>query len=184
MIIGVTGYFAAGKDTVAEYLQEKDFSHYSLSDELRGVLRERGMDITRDNLVTVGNELRTKFGPGYLAQKVLKKTQQPAVITSIRSPGEVETLRQQKNFRLLFVDAPIKVRYERIIKRQREEDINLSYETFQTQEEREKSSDPNKQQLVTVAKMADYQVINDGSLEELKAKIDAIIQEVKNAEKK
>ncbi len=35
MILGITGTFAAGKDTVAEYLKTKGFSVFSLSDAIR-----------------------------------------------------------------------------------------------------------------------------------------------------
>ena len=40
MIIGITGSYASGKDTVASILQEKGFIHYSLSDILREELKK------------------------------------------------------------------------------------------------------------------------------------------------
>ena len=47
MIVGLTGTYAAGKGTVAEYLIGRGFQYYSLSDELRLLLREKGF-ITTD----------------------------------------------------------------------------------------------------------------------------------------
>ena len=55
MIVGVTGFFAAGKDTVAEILQERGFRHVSLSDIIREEIRSRGEEVTIPHLTTVGN---------------------------------------------------------------------------------------------------------------------------------
>src|SRR3989338_8690203 len=75
MIIGLTGTFAAGKGTLAEYLIKKGFQYYSLSDELRLLLREKGITPTRDNLIKAGNELRERNGRQFLAQLVIKRLQ-------------------------------------------------------------------------------------------------------------
>lgn len=48
MIIGITGTFAAGKDTVADYLKEKGFEHFSLGEELTDIANERGLAVSRD----------------------------------------------------------------------------------------------------------------------------------------
>ena len=41
MIIGITGSYGAGKDTVAELLQKMNFTHVSFSDTLREELKNR-----------------------------------------------------------------------------------------------------------------------------------------------
>jgi len=63
MIIGLTGKNGSGKTAVSEYLQSRGFEYYSLSDEIRREIRGRGLEITREILIDVGNELREKFGP-------------------------------------------------------------------------------------------------------------------------
>lgn len=73
MLIGLTGYLSSGKDTVAEYLVNKSFNHYSLSDEIRAVLKKRNILSTRDSQFKLGNELRKKYGSDYLAFVALKK---------------------------------------------------------------------------------------------------------------
>lgn len=176
MIFGVTGYLASGKDTVAEMLIGKGFSHYSLSDELRAILRERNVEITRENLQKIGNELREKYGSEYLAERVIKKAEQPAVITSIRTVGEVELLKD-RGMKLIFVDAPIEIRYKRITKRKREGEEVLSFEQFKAQEDFEKGNKASSQQLHLVAEMADFTIINDRTLQELKNKVDNILEE-------
>ena len=70
MIIALTGKNASGKGEVANYLKTKGFVYYSLSDELRGEATKRNLEHSRDNLTNLGNELREKYGPNYLATKI------------------------------------------------------------------------------------------------------------------
>jgi dephospho-CoA kinase len=177
MIVGITGYLASGKDTVADILIKKGFNHYSLSDELRAILKERGVESTRENQQKIGNELREKYGSEYLAKRVIEKVTEPSVITSIRSVGETSFLKN-KGMKLIFVDAPIELRYERIQNRKREGEGILSFEQFKAQEDFEKGSNSNSQQLHLVAEMADYTIINSGTLDELDSKIDKILEEI------
>ena len=53
MIIGLTGSYGAGKDTVADYLKAKGFGYHSLSDILRGELVRSGQSITRESLINL-----------------------------------------------------------------------------------------------------------------------------------
>jgi dephospho-CoA kinase len=183
MIIGVTGFLGSGKDTVADFLIKKGYHHYSLSDELRAILKEKKIKINRDNLREFANKLRREEGPEYLALKVIKKIRRPAVITSIRGVAEVEVFRKLKDFKLIFVDAPQKLRFERLKKRARENDEVLTFARFKLQEKVEKSQSKNKQQLSLVAKMADFKIINNADLPTLNKKINVIIGEIKNAKK-
>lgn len=177
MIVGITGYLASGKDTVADFLIEKGFNHYSLSNELRAILTERGVENTRENQQNLGNELREKYGSEYLAERVIKKAQEPAVITSIRTVGEVKLLKD-KGMKFIFVDAPIEMRYDRIIKRKREGEEVLTFDQFKAQEDVEKSTKATSQQLHLVAKLADFTIINDGTKEEFYAKLDKVLKEI------
>ena len=72
MIIGVTGSYASGKDSVAEYLIKKGFQHFSLSDEIRKELKKRKIKETRQNLIKLGNELRKKHGNEILAKRIIE----------------------------------------------------------------------------------------------------------------
>ena len=48
MIIGLTGPNAAGKGEVARYLERRGFHYFSLSDEIRDEVRQRGLEISRE----------------------------------------------------------------------------------------------------------------------------------------
>src|SRR3989344_3037021 len=121
MIIGLTGSYAAGKDTVADFLVKRGFAYYSLSDLLRKELVKQGKLLSRDNLIDKGNELRQNFGAEELARRILdqikKDGSENVVVVSIRNPEEVKFLKKNSEFEMWFVDAPIKTRYERAKKR-------------------------------------------------------------------
>ncbi|MEK6900659.1 MAG: AAA family ATPase [Nanoarchaeota archaeon] len=178
MIIGITGTIRSGKDTVANYLVSKGFTHYSLSDYIRKVVREQGLDQTdRSILQRAANELRAKNGPGYLAEKALEgflpKTNY--AISSIRNPSEIQILRRNSGFTLISIDAPLEDRYKRALLAGDKK--YQTFEEFVASEQYEKSSDPNGQQLHTCMDMADYHISNPGSesIPDLERKIDELL---------
>lgn len=178
MIIGVTGNYASGKDTVAEILQKMNFFHVSFSDILREELKKRKQKITRDNLIVVGNELREKYGTDILARLALKKVKEGEnyVFTSLRNPGEVELLQKRKDFLLVNVVAPEAVRLKRILQRNRENDPK-SLKELRKKEARERSNDPNAQQLDKVAERARITLVNDSTLEKLQQKTQRLVKD-------
>jgi len=178
MIIGVTGKYCSGKDTVAEYLMTKGFFHLSLSDVIREEAKKRSLKPTRDNLIKIGNELRETFGHAVLAQKTIEnmKPDQNHVITSIRNPAEVQVLKTRKDFVLINVESPEKVRFSRMQSRNRIGDPK-TYEEFMAREKEEQSSDPNKQQLHKTIGMASLVINNNSTLESLNKKTDRMLQD-------
>ncbi len=180
ILIGLTGENCSGKGTVAEYLEKKGFATVSLSDVVREALAAEGKEITRDNLVQKANELRAKFGPGILAQKALAKTtpDKNYVIDSIRNPAEVEELKKQKNFFLIYITASPEVRFERMRSRRREGDPS-SFVEFQKLEKLEKSNkQASKQNLQATSEHKDKAILNDANLPQLYDKVDAALSEL------
>ena len=179
MIIGITGYNASGKDTVALYLTKRGFAHYSLSDEIREEAKKKKIKITRDNLIKLGNELRERFGPSILAERVKNKLKQNQdyVITSIRNPAEAQALAEDPQFILIAVTADKKKRFELLKKRAKEEDPK-TFEEFVAKEKMEESSDPHKQQLHIIHKMAKITIKNDSTIDDLQAKVDKVLLDV------
>ncbi len=182
MIIGLTGTYAAGKGTVTEYLIGKGFQYYSLSDELRLLLREKGFMPTRDNLIKAGNSLRAKHGSGFLAELVIKRLRGSlsitnSVVDSIRNLGEIAALRELKGFFLVAVDAPVDVRYERAKKRSTERDPK-SFSEFLVQEKREMAGKSTEQQLAACLAAADFTILNDGDYKKLYKEIERVLEQI------
>ena len=186
MIIGLTGTAGSGKDTVAEFLKKKGFSYYSCSDILRHECAKRGMESNRDNLIVVGRELRWKEGYGVLAKRIIQKIKSKgianAVVVSLRHPDEVKEMKNCKLFKMVFVDAPVEMRYKRIKKRnERPQDKamdNVSFEKFKQQEKEEHATHGASQQLGVVKKMADTTIMNNGTLEQFHKKISNVLKKI------
>lgn len=181
IIIGVTGTHASGKDTVAEYICQKyNTSNYSTSEEIGYELTKRGMDHSRPNKFIVANEIRETLGTGELAKRALNRVKEDiAVISAIRNPGEIEYLKQNSRFYLIAVDAPIDMRYDRAAKRERFGD-GKTLADFKTGEEQEINAGITGQQLVPCMRLADYFILNDGTLEHLKERIEEILNAIMN----
>lgn len=178
MIIGITGTIGAGKGTVVEYLKTKGFKHFSARDVWSEEILRRGLPVNRDNMVLIANKLRAKNGSDYFARVAVEKAKQSggdAVIESIRSVGEAQTIKAQGGM-LWAVDADIKKRYERITRRLSETD-RVSFDKFVADEQREwDNADPSKQNLKAVIAMADVVLTNDVSPEELFAQVEGALQ--------
>lgn len=182
MIIGVTGYLCAGKDTIGDYLKkEKNFIHISLSDFIKEELEERNMDTSRENFRNHANKQRENHGNGYFAKKAVEKidNSQNYVVTSIRHPSEIEALRENKLFRMLFVDADQKTRHERLLKRNDHKDEeSKSFEKFKENEKKEENKEGSGQQLSKCKEMSDIMISNDSTFEELYKNLDEIVNAV------
>ena len=181
-IIGITGTIGAGKGTLVEYLiREKNFAHYSVRGFLIEEITKRNLPVNRDTMVLIANELREKNSPSYIIDCLFeqaKLAEKNAIIESIRSVGEVESLRKKGNFCLLAVDADPKIRYERIVKRNSETD-HISYDEFLQNEQREmNSTDPNKQNLSRCISMADYTFCNNLSINELYTELEEVLSKI------
>jgi len=173
-LIGLTGTNGAGKGEAASYFVKKGYAYFSLSDLIREELEKQGQEISRTNLIKMGNKLREKFGADILARRVMEKIKGKAVIDSIRSPKEIEYLRKQKKFILLGIYAPVELRYERARKRGRNESASTLREFIQKEREEMEGSE-HGQQLLKCLEMADFRIINDGSLESLYQKLEEFL---------
>lgn len=176
MIIGLTGPNASGKGEAALYIKSKGFIYHSLSDVLREEAKRLGIEPLRENLIDLGNELRRKNGPSYLALRAIEglSENKDHIVDSIRNPSEVNALRAAKGFVLIGIDAPLEIRFRRSLKRQRPGDAETLGE-FIKKEEKENKNNSENQQLVKCLKMADAVIVNDSTMEEFHKKIDEAI---------
>jgi len=178
MIIGITGTNAAGKGTVAKFFVKNGFDYYSLSDELRMILREQRIPMTRDSLIFMGTDVRKEHGNGYLTERVLKKVKGNAVIDSVRHPGEVESLKARDKVVMISVDGPVEDRFERAKERNREQ-AEQSLDAFKRKEQEEMEGEGPGQQLKTVMDSADFSIENSGDIDELYEKLEEILDKIR-----
>ncbi len=178
MIIGVAGRNGAGKGELVQFLEARSFAAYSLSDAIRQELADRGQRETRERMIETGQEMRRKAGPGALAQGLCKKLlpDRNYVIDSIRHPVEVEILGNHAQatghpFHLVWVDAELSTRFERMVARGRSGDPKTLAELEALEARERGSDDPNAQQLDAVEEIAGIRITNDGALDKFQAEI-------------
>jgi len=184
LIIGITGTLGAGKGTIVDYLiNQKKFKHFSVRAFLIDEIQSRGLVVNRDTMTLVANKLRAKNSPSYIVDCLFAdavSSGDNCVIESIRTPGEIDSLRLKGRFILFAVDADANLRYERIVLRNSETD-KISFDTFIQNEQREMNSDdPNKQNLYACIQQADYVFSNNGSLDELTLQVETALKEIEN----
>jgi dephospho-CoA kinase len=166
-IIGIAGTLSSGKDTLADYLVENyGFTHVSTGDMVRAEATKRYGNIERPTLQIVGPELRAEGGAGVLVDKALEQPR-PVVITGIRAIGEAKNL-QKAGGVLLFIDAYVEIRYERMVKRARDAESVISFEEFAESERKEVAAGNNDEDYnqVAIQNMADKTINNSGDLDE------------------
>lgn len=178
MIVGIAGPNAAGKGEVIRLLTERGFSAFSLSDVIRQSVRAAGHEESRERMIEAGNALRREGGDGVLAERILDwiPAEGDTAIDSIRHPAEVAVLRGRgEGFRLVWVDAPIALRFERLRVRGRSGDP-LTLDHLRELEARElASAESSGQQLLAVRELADGFLENDGDLVNLEAQLERVL---------
>jgi len=184
MIIGVAGRKGAGKGELVDFLGARSFEVVSLSDSIRRELAARGLAETRERMIETGQEMRRRGGPGALAQGLAREltADQNYAVDSIRHPIEVDILRQHAEstghvFRLVWVDAKLETRFERMVSRGRSGDPTTIAELEALEGRERGSEDPNAQQLDAVEAEADARLVNNDALDDFHQQVQAWVRE-------
>jgi dephospho-CoA kinase len=190
MFIGLTGRIAGGKGVISEFFKEKGFEYLSLSQEVRLEAQKRGIFPERKNLQDLGNLMREEGGPGVLAKRIIKKINENKknkdyknyIIDGIRNTGEVEELRKAfgKSFFLISVDSELSLRWRNLQKRGKESDPKKFEEFIEADKRDFEENTENGQQVRKCMEMADYKILNNGTIQELNKKIEKIYDKIKN----
>lgn len=172
-VIVVVGTIAAGKDTVGKYIADKlNIPVFQISSPLKDICAEEGIEPTRENLIALGTRLAHEHGDGYLAESILRRIPNKAIITGLRQLGQIKVLKDSVDLTVISVDADPRIRFERANGSGKLGEAN-SVEEFVAREMAE-NSPPNAQRLFECMKLADYHLTNDGSFDDLYGKLDEI----------
>ncbi|MFA6340932.1 MAG: AAA family ATPase [Candidatus Paceibacterota bacterium] len=173
-VIGITGYPASGKDTIADYLaSSRDFLTVSGGDVLHIEMAKRGIAANRYNIHDFVEGMRKQMGPGYLAEEISKMIVGNSVISGIRNTKEVEIFKKRfaDNFKLIAVGATPEIREKRIAEMNKISD-DTYFDQFKAEEENEKNFDPGSYEIDKVSRMADVVIDNNTTREDLFQKVD------------
>lgn len=179
IIIGLVGTPGSGKSALTEYINKAYGGvQFRFSDFLLHVLKKMNLETTRDNMIRLSVSLRNEFGEDLLshaiAAEALQSGESLVLVDGIRRPGDLTAFRPLPNFRLIAVNADPKLRFERIKRRgEKAGEMDMSWESFLNEEKA-----PTEVTIPEAMTFANYVVMNDGSLEELHAKVDEIMKEI------
>ncbi|MBC7131328.1 flagellar hook-basal body complex protein FliE [Candidatus Bathyarchaeota archaeon] len=177
LVVGLAGMPGAGKSLVVEVARERGYGVVVMGDEVREEARRRGLEPNPENIGRLMLELRRLEGKEAIAKrclaKILEKPEEKVLVDGIRSLAEVEAFKSSfKNFVLLAVHAPPDVRFQRLKSRGRSDDPK-NWKIFRERDMRELGVG-----LGNTIAMADYMVVNNGSLEEAKRKIEEVLTRI------
>jgi len=185
IIIGVVGQIAAGKGILVKYLTEKmGFISYSLSSVVHTEIEKKGIKkYTRQMLQDMGDELRREFGNEVLADRIIKAMNEQkrgnVVVEGIRNPAEIEFLKKDKNFILIGIKATRKLRFNRLLSRNKKWDPQ-TYEEFLKVDRRDIGIGQNSsgQQVGKCLAYCDNVLTNNKSLVDLNRKVEKLIKNI------
>jgi dephospho-CoA kinase len=179
IILGLAGEIASGKGTVSKYLVKKyDANVHRYSTMLRDVLKRLYIEENRENIQTVSSFIRQNWGEIIMSKVIcedIKKDKSNLVILDgVRRIPDLEFIEKLERFYLIYVEADIKKRYERIIIRgENIDDKEKTFEDFKADNQREAET-----QIKDLKKQANFVINNDGNLHDLFRQIDLIIKKV------
>ncbi|AMM53335.1 AAA family ATPase [Pyrococcus kukulkanii] len=186
MIVGIAGKIAAGKTTVAKLLEERGFCRISCSEPLIDILTGNTKDYswvpevefkgepTRENLIELGRILKEKYGEDVLIRLAVDKLRhcKNIAIDGVRSIGESEKIKEMGGM-LIYVEARPEIRFERLRRRNADKDktIETLEDLLRFDEWEEKLYQTSK-----LKEIADFVIVNEGSIEELREKLYKILR--------
>ena len=182
-ILAVVGPIAAGKGTIIGILKKMGFESSSTSDRIREEIKRRGLEVTRNSLTEVSNDLRSRFGDDILSRRTAEYLEKAGsdffVIDSIRNPQEIEFFKTKYNMKVIAITADQKLRYKRFIERKTNSEP-MSFERFCEIDNKELngSRGAHSQRVSDCMKIADVTVDNSGSVEGLTRQVEVALQKL------
>lgn len=179
-IIGIAGTDGSGKDSLGHCLRDQHgWFFISVTDLLRDEARKRGLPLSRGTLKTISAEWRAQDGLGVLVDRAVRiysrldKDYAGLALASLRNPGEVKRVHELGG-QVVWLDAPIELRYQRAIARNKGSEDHVTFEEFKAEEEEQmrQTGDETTLNLSAVKAKADIFITNDNNnLEDFKAAI-------------
>lgn len=174
-IIALVGLAGSGKSSAVEYLTEKGFPKIYFGGVIYKAMDEAGIEKTWDNQQQFREEIRRREGKDFVIKRVIKNIhdlinagQNKIVLDGLYTWSEYKFLKHEFPGQVVVIAivTPKYLRYQRMAKR-----IERPMQPHEV-DQRDWSEIENLEKGGPIA-IADYFIINDGSLEQLHQKIHA-----------
>lgn len=147
---------------MADILAEHGYNHISTGDLVRAYVKQtNGTEPTRPEMKVAADGQRALHGGDYWVRLALRPLSRYIVVSGIRTADEANCLKDDGGT-LVWIEAPIELRFQRLVGRGRTGD-NLTFAEFKAQEEAEAHGTKSSEQSVaTLERLADVRIVNDG----------------------
>jgi len=177
VVVGVAGMPGAGKATVKAMAESMGYSVVVMGDVIREETRRRGLEPTPENVGAIMIQLREEEGSAAVAMRCISKIESAksdiVFVDGVRSLNEVDEFKKHfHNFALIAVHSSPETRFQRLSKRKRSDDPQ-GWDVFCQRDLRELSVGQGD-----VIAVADYMIVNEGTYEEFKAKVNEVLEVV------
>jgi dephospho-CoA kinase len=174
LVVCITGMPGAGKSTASEVSQGMGFEVFRMGDDVRMEAERRKMLPTDENLGLVMLQLRQSGGPVAIAnlskQRIEKEAKSSFVlIDGVRNMNEFLEFKKLGKAVLVTIHASPSKRFQFLQARRRSDSPN-SFQSFESRDRRELSVGIGE----SIA-LSDEVVINNGSIEDLKKDVTALL---------
>jgi dephospho-CoA kinase len=181
-LIAIVGMTGSGKSELARIFEERGFSKIRFGDITDDILKEKGLSLTEDNEKKLRESLRKEHGMEAYAKLNLPKIESAikknnVIIDGLYSWEEYVFLKSKfgKDLIVLALYAPPETRYERLVDRE------VRPLTTEQAKGRDKVEIENLNKAAPIA-MADYTILNVGTLYDINDKVDKFFEWMKERE--
>ena len=177
IILGLVGEVASGKGTIYNYLSKKyNVGYHRFSTILRDILDRLHKEISRETMQKLSTALRESFEQDILSKVIAKDVKNDQhkiiIVDGVRRFDDIKYLKNIDGFKLIYITADIKKRYERVIKRSE----NFGDETKTFDDFKKENKQESEIEIVKVGEKADITIDNNSDFEELYKQVEKIVQ--------
>jgi dephospho-CoA kinase len=177
IVIGLIGENGSGKDTVANYLQERyEALTMRFADPLKETLNIYFERFSREDQQWLALEFRKRFGNDILSRALRKKIDDNEgliVVNGLRFWEDYHFIKSFTNSYNIYITADQKIRWERSTKRGEKTDDAANLARFQELEKVETEIN-----IPDIGAKADYKILNEQNLEFLLKETDRVLAEI------
>lgn len=186
-LICIVGMAGSGKSIVSDELKNRGFAYLRFGQIVLDELKKRELEVNEVNEKSVREKIRQEYGMAAMAilnipkiDDLLKKSN--VVADGLYSWSEYKVLKEKygEAMAVLAVYAPPQLRYERLADRKVENDTERRFRTLSKEQAkaRDFAEIENIEKGGPIA-MADFTLVNIGTLQNIKENLDKILAEIK-----
>ncbi|MCZ7393104.1 MAG: dephospho-CoA kinase [Candidatus Methanoperedens sp.] len=176
-LIAFVGMPASGKSEAAAIARSLNIPVINMGDVVREETAKRGLPPTDENIGGTGTALRREEGLDAVAKRCVPRiplNSRVAVVDGIRNIEEVNYFKKTfgDDFKLIAIHTPFELRFERVKRRSRSDDMS-SMEELKRRDEREKGWG-----LYSAIETADVTIENTGTIEKFRKQMEQLLRDL------